>query len=119
VGLGLICARAATRSIAGLHVDGSHPERQRARRHMAMGDPPRLVFAAYAPSQHAAFVNWDDPIHVYENPRVTSPGRASARLDRRTKARLLSRAVRHLSSGVARRGGKAWLFHVDNSSCTP
>src|SRR2546422_8058901 len=32
-----------------------------------------LVFAAYAPSQRAEFVNWDDPIHVYENPRVTAP----------------------------------------------
>jgi len=30
-----------------------------------------LVFAAYAPSRRAEFVNWDDPVHVYENPRVT------------------------------------------------
>src|SRR3989475_12884524 len=32
-----------------------------------------LVVAAYGPALRADFVNWDDPIHVYENPRVTAP----------------------------------------------
>src|SRR5258705_285443 len=32
-----------------------------------------LVVAAYGPALRADFVNWDDPIHVYENPRVTDP----------------------------------------------
>src|SRR2546426_7249180 len=32
-----------------------------------------LVVAAYGPALRADFVNWDDPVHVYENPRVTAP----------------------------------------------
>ena len=30
-----------------------------------------LVLGAYGPSLRADFVNWDDPVHVYENLRVT------------------------------------------------
>src|ERR1051325_9339873 len=29
-----------------------------------------LVLAAYGAAVRADFVNWDDPYHVYENPRV-------------------------------------------------
>jgi hypothetical protein len=32
-----------------------------------------LVVAAYGPALRADFVNWDDPSHAYENPRVTAP----------------------------------------------
>ena len=73
-----------------------------------------LVFAAYAPSQHAEFVNWDDPIHVYENPRVTSPDALRHAWTDGTKPGFYPVLYGIYRLEWLAGGGKAWLFHVDN-----
>src|SRR5229473_2175344 len=73
-----------------------------------------LVIAAYGPALRADFVNWDDPIHVYENPRVTAPDalRRSLSDGRNPGYYPVLYGVFRLEWHAA--GGKPWLFHLDN-----
>ena len=73
-----------------------------------------LVVAAYGPALRADFVNWDDPIHVYENPRVTAPDalRRSWSDGRNPGFYPVLFALYRLEWLAA--DHRPWLFHLDN-----
>ena len=73
-----------------------------------------LVVAAYEPTLRADFVDWDDPIHVYENPRVTAPDalRRSWSDGRNPGFYPVLFALYRLEWLAA--DHRPWLFHLDN-----
>jgi tetratricopeptide (TPR) repeat protein len=73
-----------------------------------------IVLVAYAPALRAAFVNWDDPIHVYESPRVIEPDgwRRSWRDGSEPGLYPVLFATYFVEWRLG--GGEAWLFHLDS-----
>jgi len=73
-----------------------------------------LVVAAYGPALRADFVNWDDPVHVYENPRVIAPDalRRGWSDGREPGFYPVLFAVYRAEWRAAE--GRPWLFHLDN-----
>jgi tetratricopeptide (TPR) repeat protein len=73
-----------------------------------------IAVAVYARTLRADFVNWDDPIHVYDNPRVIEPGgllRSWSDGSDPGPYPILYTAY-WLEWRLA--GGAPWLFHLDN-----
>jgi tetratricopeptide (TPR) repeat protein len=73
-----------------------------------------LVLAVYWPVLNAEFVNWDDPLHVYRNPRVTEPD-ALRRIwsDGSNPGPYPALYFTYRLEWIAA-DGKPWLFHLDN-----
>jgi tetratricopeptide (TPR) repeat protein len=73
-----------------------------------------FVLAAYGPALRAGFVNWDDPLHVYESPRVIeSDGWLRSWRDG-SEPGLYPVLFTTYYAEWRLTGGKPWLFHLDN-----
>src|SRR6266849_388930 len=73
-----------------------------------------LVVAAYGPALRADFVNWDDPNHVYENPRVTAPDALWRSLSDGSVPGFYPVLYGFYRFEWHAGGRRPWLFHLDN-----
>src|SRR5438093_470945 len=73
-----------------------------------------LVLAVYAPVLRFDFVNWDDQMHVYENPQVLEPaGIARSWYERGKPGPYPVLVATYWTEWRAARG-RPWLFHLDD-----
>ncbi len=72
------------------------------------------VLAAYEPVLTADFVNWDDPLAVMENPRVTEPDGLLRSWSTAENPEFLPLTYTTFWLEWHAAGGAPWLFHLDN-----
>jgi tetratricopeptide (TPR) repeat protein len=73
-----------------------------------------FVLAAYGATLRADFVNWDDPVHVYENQRVTAPDALRRSWSNGTNPGFYPILFGTYGLEWRAAGGKPWLLHLDN-----
>jgi len=73
-----------------------------------------LVIAVYSPTLQADFVNWDDQLHIAENPRVTEPGGLIRSWYDTESPGFYPITYTTFYVEWRAAGGAPWLFHLDN-----
>ena len=73
-----------------------------------------LLIAVYSPAFEADFVNWDDQLHISENPRVTEPGGLIRSWYDTESPGFYPITYTAFYVEWRAAGGAPWLFHLDN-----